>query len=173
MFKQAHTWLVTQKNSHAGKLKMKNDLIEHDVDSQIINMLQEDCRLSFNKLASKLGKSAGIVFNHVKDLEKRGVLKSYAAIVDPAKLGYGLTAITLIQVEGGHLKDVENEIAKSANVLAAYETIGDYALVVITKFKDGVDLKAFTKNLVAVPFIRTTDTNVASNVIKEDPRIKL
>ena len=173
MFKQAHTWLVTQENSHIGKLKMKNDLIEHDVDSQIINLLQEDCRLSFNKIASKLGISVGTVLNHVKDLEKRGVLKGYAAILDPAKLGYGLTAITLIQVEGRHLKDAENEIVKSANVIAVYETIGDYAVVVITKFKDTVDLKAFTKNLVALPFIGKTLTNVASKVIKEDLKTKI
>jgi Lrp/AsnC family transcriptional regulator for asnA, asnC and gidA len=154
---------------------MKTDLIENadDLDLQIINLLQEDCRLSFSKIASKLGISAGTVFNHVKNLEKKGVLKSYAAIVDLAKLGYSLTAITLIQVEGGHLKDVENEIVKAANILAAYETIGDYTIVVITKFKDGADLKAFTKNLVAVPFIRGTVTNVAFNVIKEDLRIKL
>jgi Lrp/AsnC family transcriptional regulator len=79
---------------------MKTNLIEN-VDLQIINLLQEDCRLSFNKIASKLGISAGTAFNHIKSLEKKGVLKSYAVIVDSAKLGYDLTAVILIQVEGG------------------------------------------------------------------------
>jgi Lrp/AsnC family transcriptional regulator for asnA, asnC and gidA len=152
---------------------MKTNLTEHGVDFQIINLLQEDCRLSFNKIASKLGISAGTAFNHVKNLEKKGVLKSYAAIVDLAKLGYSLTAITLIQVEGGHLMDVESEIAKAAKVLAAYETMGDFTIVVITKFKDVVELNAFMRNLAAVPFIGRTVTTVAFNVIKEDLRIEL
>jgi DNA-binding Lrp family transcriptional regulator len=152
---------------------MKTNLIENRdyVDLQIINLLQEDCRLSFNKIASKLGISAGTAFNHIKNLEKRGVLKSYAVIVDSAKLGYSLTAIILIQVEGGHLTDVENEIAQAANVIAVYDTTGDYDVVVITKFKDGVDLNTFIKNLIAIPFIRRTVTNVALNVVKEDLRI--
>jgi len=151
---------------------MKTGLTEN-VDLRIINLLQEDSRLSYNKIASRLGISAGTAFNHVKNLEKRGVLKNYAVIVDAPKLGYGLTAVILIQVEGRHLTDVEDEISKAANVVAAYNTTGDYDLVVITKFKDEVGMNAFIKNLLAVPFIRRTVTNVALDVIKEDLRIKL
>ena len=151
---------------------MKTGLTEN-VDLRIINLLQEDSRLSYNKIASRLGISAGTAFNHVKNLEKRGVLKNYAVIVDAPKLGYGLTAVILIQVEGRHLTDVEDEISKAANVVADYNTTGDYDLVVITKFKDEVGMNAFIKNLLAVPFIRRTVTNVALDVIKEDLRIKL
>ena len=92
---------------------MRTSRVEN-VDLQIINVLQEDSRLSFNKIANKLGISAGTAFNHIKNLEKRGLLKSYAVIVDAPKLGYSLTAVILIQVEGAHLTDVENEIAKAA-----------------------------------------------------------
>jgi len=154
---------------------VKTELIEKvdNVDLQIINLLQEDCRLSFNKIASKLGISAGTAFNHVKNLEKKGVLKSYTVILDLSKLGYSLTAIILIQAEGGQLVNVENEIAKTANVIAVYDATGDYEAVVIAKFKDGVDLNTFIKNLLAIPHVRRTVTNVALSVIKEDFRIKL
>lgn len=160
---------------YLGEFKVKTAAIENigDVDLQIINLLQEDCRLSFNKIASRLGISAGTAFNHVKNLERKGILKSYALIVDSAKLGYSLTAIILIQVESGYLVDVEKEMAKAANVIAAYNTTGDYDIVVIAKFKDGVDLNAFIKNLLSTPHVRRTVTNVALDVIKEDHRIKL
>jgi DNA-binding Lrp family transcriptional regulator len=151
---------------------VKTDLIEN-VDLQIINLLQEDCRLSFNKIASKLGISAGTAFNHVKNLEKKDVLKSYTVMLDSSKLGYSLTVIVLIQVEGGHLMDVENEIAKTANVIAVYDITGDYDAVVITKFKDEADLNTFIKNLLSIPHVRRTVSNVALNVIKEGFRIKL
>ena len=154
---------------------MKNSQIENmsEVDLQIISLLQEDCRLSFNKIASKLGISAGTAFNHVKNLEKNGILKSYTAVVDSSKLGYGLTAIVLIQVEGDHIADVENELVKIANVIAVYDITGDYNAVVVTKFKDGTDLNAFIKKLLSTPYIRRTVTNVALSVIKEDFRVKL
>jgi Lrp/AsnC family transcriptional regulator for asnA, asnC and gidA len=144
-----------------------------NVDFQIINLLQEDCRLSFNKIANKLGISAGTAFNHVKNLEKNGILKSYTVKIDPSKVGYSLTAIVLIQIEGGHLQDVEDKIANLPNVTAVYDVTGDYNAVVITKFKDGADLNTFIKNLLTIPHVRRTVTNVALSVIKEDFRIKL
>ena len=156
-----------------GRFKLKTDLVEqaekvNDVDLQIISLLQEDSRLSFNKIASKLGISVGTAYNHVKNLENKGVLKGYTVILDMAKLGYSLTAIILIQTEGGHLTDVENEIAKTANAIAVYDITGDYDVAVVTKFKDRSSLSTFIKSLLATPHIKRTVTNVSLEVIKED-----
>jgi DNA-binding Lrp family transcriptional regulator len=154
---------------------LKTDSIENvnDIDLQIIKLLQEDCRLSFNKIARKLGISVGTAFNHVKNLEKKGILKGYTVMVDPVKLGYSLTALMLIQAEGSYLTHVENEIAKTANAVAVYDITGDYDAAVITKFKDRASLNAYIKNLLALPHIKRTVTNVALNVIKEDVGIRL
>jgi DNA-binding Lrp family transcriptional regulator len=160
---------------YLGEFKVKTNLIENvdDVGLQIINLLQEDCRLRFNKIASKLGISAGTAFNHVKNLEKKGTLKSFAVILYWIKLGYSLTAVILIQAEGGHLMDIEREIAKTVNVVAVYDITGDFDAVVVTKFKDRNSLNTFIKNLLSTPHVRRTVTNVALNVIKEDFRVKL
>jgi DNA-binding Lrp family transcriptional regulator len=144
-----------------------------DVDLRILSILQEDCRLSFNKIASKLGISVGTAFNRVKSLEKKAILKGYTAIVDSVKLGYSLTAIIMIQAEGTHLTDIESEIAKTANVVAVYDITGDYDAVAIAKFKDRASLSVFIKNLLARPHIKRTVTNVALNIIKEDQGVKL
>ena len=142
-----------------------------DVDLQIINLLQEDSRLSFNKIASRLGISVGTAYNRVKSLEDRGILKGYSVIVDPIKVGYGLTAIILIQAEGKHLLGVENEIAKISNVISVYDITGDFDIAAIARFKDRTGLNAFIKSLLSVPYVRRTVTNVVLNVIKEDFRV--
>jgi DNA-binding Lrp family transcriptional regulator len=158
--------------------KLKTDLIENvkkvdDVDLRIINLLQENSRLSYNKIASKLGISVGTAYNRVKNLENEGVLKGYTVILDMVKLGYSLTAIILIQTEGGHLTDVQNEIAKTANAIAVYEITGDYAIVVISKFQDRSSLSAFIKNLLAMPHVKRTVTNVSLDITKEDFGVRL
>ena len=56
-----------------------------DIDMQIISLLQEDSRLSFNKIVYKLGISVGTVCNHVKSLEDRVVLKGYTVLVGSNK----------------------------------------------------------------------------------------
>ena len=144
-----------------------------DIDIKIVTILQEDSRLSFNKIARRLGVSVGTAYNRVKNLEAMGIVKGYTVTLDPLKLGYGFTAIILVQAEGGHLTEVEYEIAKTANVIAIYDITGDYDAAVITKFKDRAGLNDFVKSLLAMPHIKRTVTSVALEVIKEEYRIKL
>jgi DNA-binding Lrp family transcriptional regulator len=158
-----------------GSLKLEQDLIEHveDIDLKILSLLQEDSRLSFNKVAKKLGISVGTAFNHVKSLEKKGIISGYTLRLDSRKLGYTLTVIIMIQAEGNFLADVETEISKSANIIAVYDITGDYDAVAIAKFKDRSSLNAFIKNLLSLPHIKRTVTHIALNVIKEDQGVKV
>jgi len=159
----------------SGGIKLEADLIEKidKIDLQIINLLQEDSRLSFNKIAKELGISVGTAYNRIKNLEERGILKGYTAIVDPAKVGYTLTAIILIQAKGKHLLNVENEVAKMSNVISVYDITGDFDIAVVARFKDRFGLNAFIKNLLTMPYVKRTVTNVVLNVVKEDFRIKI
>jgi DNA-binding Lrp family transcriptional regulator len=145
----------------------------NDIDFRILSLLGGDSRLSYNKIATRLGISVGTAFNHVKDLEKRGVLKGYTTELDSTKLGYNLTALILVQAEGGHVEEVENEISTGSNVIAVYDITGDYDVAVITKFKDRFDLNVFIKNLMATAHVKRTVTSVALEVIKEDLRMHL
>lgn len=163
------------KNYALGSLKLEQDSIQHieDIDLRILSLLQEDCRLSFNKIAKKLGISVGTAFNHAKNLEKKGIIEGYTLMLDSSKLGYSLTVIVMIQAEGNFLVDVENEISKSSNIIAVYDITGDYDAVAIAKFKDRASLNDFIKNLLSLPHIKRTVTHIALNVVKEDPGVKL
>lgn len=155
--------------------KLKTGLTENVdvVDLQIISLLQEDAMLSFNTIASKLGLSVSTTYNRIGHLKEIGVLKGSSVTIDPVKLGYELTAITLIQARTGDLTEAENEIAKIANVIAVYDITGDFDAIVITKFKDVPDLRAFVERLSFIPQVRRAVTNIALNVIKENFKIQL
>jgi DNA-binding Lrp family transcriptional regulator len=156
-------------------IKLKADLPEKvdAVDFQIINLLQEDSRRSFSKIAAKLGIAVGTAYNRVKSLEDKGVLKGYTIMVDPVRLGYNLTAIILIQAEGQHLLEVEKEIAKSDNVICVYDITGDYDVAVIARFKERSGLSSFIKNLLTTSHVKRSVTSVVLNVVKEDFRVKV
>ncbi|MBS7647939.1 MAG: Lrp/AsnC family transcriptional regulator [Candidatus Bathyarchaeia archaeon] len=144
-----------------------------DLDFKILTLLQEDSRLSYNKIADKLGISVGTAYNRVKSLEEKGVLKRYTILVDPNKIGYNLTALILIQAEGKHLIDVENEIAKMGNIISVYDITGDFDIAVIARFRDRDGLNQFIKSLLSLPYVKRTVTNVVLNVVKEDFRLKI
>lgn len=154
-------------------MKLKSKEILDEIDLKIIKLLQEDCRLSFSKVAVHLGISVGTAYNRIKSMEERGIIKGYTVIADPLKLDLSMTAIILIQAEGAHLIQVENQIAEMDNVISVYDITGDYDMSVIVRFKDRVDLNEFVKKLLSIPHVMRTVTNVVLNIVKEDFRINI
>ncbi len=144
-----------------------------EIDIKIIRLLQENSRISFNEIAKKIGISVGTAYNRVKNLEEKGILKGYTALIDPIKMGYGITAIILIQAEGAHLVEVEKEVAKLSNVVSVYDITGEFDIAVIARFKDSRRLNAFVKKVLSMPYVKRTVTNVVLNVVKEDFRVKI
>jgi len=144
-----------------------------DIDRNIIRLLQEDSRKSFNKIAESLGIAVGTAYNRVKNLEDKGILKGYTVILDPTKLGYGLTALILIQADGRYLPEVEKEIAKLDEVISIYDITGDYDIAVVARFKNRAMLNNFIKSTLKMPHVSKTVTNVVLNVVKEDFRVKI
>jgi len=144
-----------------------------EIDIKIIGLLQEDSRLSFNRIAKELGISVGTAYNRIRGLEEKGVLKGYTAIIDPVKVGYQLTAIILIQADGKYLLNVESEIARMNNVISVYDITGEFDVAVIARFKDRFDMNKFIKALLKMPYVKRTVTNVVLNVVKEDFRVPL
>jgi len=144
-----------------------------DIDFKIIRILQEDSRMSYRKIADALGIAVGTVYNRIKRLEEGGVFKAYTVMVDPAKLGYELTAVILIQAEGSHLLEVEKEVAQSDSTIGVYDVTGDFDIAVIARFKSRSMLNSFIKGILKTPHITRTVTNVALNVVKEDFRVKV
>jgi DNA-binding Lrp family transcriptional regulator len=143
------------------------------LDYQILNILQQDSRLSFNRIADKVKTSVGTAYNRVRTLEAEGIVKGYTILVDSTKLGYALTALIFLQVNGGHLREVEEEIAKADNVIAVYDITGEFDAIVIAKFKDRDALNLFIKRLAALPYVNRTVTSVSLNVPKEENKLVL
>jgi len=144
-----------------------------DVDRKILRLLQEDARKSFNKISERLGIAVGTAYNRVKSLEDNGILKGYTIMLDSAKLGYGLTALILIEAEGRYLPDVEKELANLDEVICIYDITGDYDIAVVARFKNRNALNNFIKSALKMPHVSRTVTNVVLNVVKEDLRVKV
>ena len=79
-------------------------------DKQILEILQNNARLSTKQIAKKAGIPITTVFNRIKNLEKNGVIKRYTCIIDNKKLGRGVSAHLLININFDKLsKKMMNE----------------------------------------------------------------
>ncbi|MBU4201703.1 MAG: Lrp/AsnC family transcriptional regulator [Candidatus Altiarchaeales archaeon] len=138
-----------------------------ELDIKIIGILQENSRESYRDIANKLGVAEGTVYNRVNKLRDEGVIKRFMVDVDFSKVGYELTVLVGIIVEGGHLPEIEKKISESRNVSAVYDVTGDYDAIVVAKFKTRDDLNKFVKGLLAMPHVKRTYTMLVLNILKE------
>ncbi|PCN50609.1 AsnC family transcriptional regulator [Candidatus Geothermarchaeota archaeon ex4572_27] len=136
-------------------------------------MLSDDARRSLRDIAKELGLSPATVHNRVKRLMEMGVIKGFSPIIDYSKLGYDLTALILLQADGSHLVEVENEVAKLENTCAVYDITGEFDIAVIARFKSREALNRFIKRLLKIPHVKRTSTSMVLNVVKEDFKLSL
>ncbi len=137
-----------------------------ETDTKLLDVLLADSRLSYRRVASKIGVSAATVMNRVKRLEKEGVIKGYTAILDYEKLGYDLDAIINIKIAKGKFFEVGKKIATLPPVAAVFDVTGNFDCVVIGKFKNRRALDAFLKKVQLYDFVEATSTALILSAIK-------
>jgi DNA-binding Lrp family transcriptional regulator len=151
------------------EIKIDPELVKIDeIDKEIINLLNDDGRMSYRKISRDLGISVGTVHNRVDKLMKTGVIKKFVPMIDHSRLGYKLTAIIGVRVKGGVLKNWENQTAYHKNVLAVYDVTGEFDAFLIAKFMDTSELDQFIKELLKEPNVQRTYTQTVLNVVTED-----
>jgi DNA-binding Lrp family transcriptional regulator len=153
---------------------MKNDYNQIDeLDLQILATLSKDARQSSRSIAEKIGVSTGTVYNRLKKMTERQVIRGYIPLLDHMKVGYVFTVLILIQVEGEHIITIEENLAAINEVVAVYDITGEFDVAVLAKFKSQPSLNNFIKTILKMPNIQRTVTSMVLNTVKEDHRLPI
>lgn len=109
-----------------------------ETDIRILEQLQEDGRKTIKAMADELHLSTTPVFERVKRLEREGIIKRYAALVDPKKLELNLIvfiSISLTKHSRSHLEKFIKEISEYKEVMECYHIAGnfDFLLKIVVK----------------------------------------
>lgn len=98
-------------------------------DRKIIEILKEDARTPFTKIAKELGITEAAVRKRVKNLEERGVIKKYTVEIDGTKLGYNVTALTGVDTEPDRFLDIAKMLKEYDFTYNVYITSGDHMIM--------------------------------------------
>ncbi|MCD4697744.1 MAG: Lrp/AsnC family transcriptional regulator [Bacteroidales bacterium] len=109
-----------------------------EIDKKILNILQENGRITNADLAAKVGLSPPPMLERVKKLEKNGVITKYVALLDPTKIDKSTIVFVSLTLARHRIKSIElvkEEMKKFPEVLECYSITGeeDYLLKVIVK----------------------------------------
>ena len=143
-----------------------------NLDLEILKALSKNSKLSVRELSKILKKSPSLVHSRIKRLERNNVIKNYTILVDYWKLGYEVYALTLLQVDGAHIVEVEEVLSKEPNVKAVYDITGEYDVAFISAFKSVSELDNFIKRLLKNPYIKRSITSIILRIVKETPHIE-
>ncbi len=144
-----------------------------DLDYKILSALMSNARKSIREIAKEVGASPATVHNRIRRLMEKGIIRGFYPILDTYRLGYQITAIIMLSVEGSYLTKLEEELKEIKNITAIYDITGDYDILIIAKFKDMESLDIFVKELINRKGIKKSVTHIAFKVVKEDLRLPL
>jgi Lrp/AsnC family transcriptional regulator, leucine-responsive regulatory protein len=146
-------------------------------DRRILDLLQQDGRMSVTDLAERVDLSPTPCARRVRQLETAGLIQGYAAIVDPKKLGQSIQAIVQIKLEQ-HSDEIVERFRKTLidrpEVLACYTMTGemDFLLHVIVRDIDA--LSDFTmRRLLRVSGVRDVKSSIVLETVKRSTVIPL
>ena len=143
------------------------------VDKEILRMLQDDARISFKKIAEKIGVSEATIFVRVKKLRKNGVIKRFTAIVSPDLLGKNLTAFVLINTEPKNLEHVLDALSSMDDVYEVYDVTGAYYVIVKIRTENRKTLAEIIDKIGMIDGVTRTETAIVLKCVKEETRIKI
>ena len=140
-----------------------------DIDRKVLSLLQRDARMTNAAIAAEVGLTAPSVFERIRKLEQRGVIKGYTVILDPVALGKVLTAFIRVTVEEDKGYDVGiAAISADPDVLECYHVAGEDCLIIKTRVADPAELERLLKRIRSRVTMTRSVTMIALAAHKED-----
>ncbi|THB78629.1 MAG: Lrp/AsnC family transcriptional regulator [Desulfobulbaceae bacterium] len=153
------------------------DFTLDQIDIKILDVLQQDGRITNARLAEIVGISAPSMLERVKKLVAAGVIDRYVALLNHQLLGYELMAMVVVSLslhQVSSLRTVIDQLAALEEVQECYQLTGDvdFLLKVVTRNMESYT--SFVNNkLSGIPGIQNIKTSFVLDTVKSSTKIKL
>ena len=141
-----------------------------EIDRQIVALLRQDARRSFQSIGMRVSLSAPAVKRRVDRLEADGVVRGYTARVDPGRFGWGTHAFVALYCEGRmSAGEVRAAVSGHPEVVAAYTVAGEASAILHVHAQDTAHLELALERIRDTPGITRTQTQVVLSTLFERP----
>ncbi|MFH1256699.1 MAG: Lrp/AsnC family transcriptional regulator [Candidatus Diapherotrites archaeon] len=130
-------------------------------DFKIINYLLEKEDADYKEMAKALDIPLSTVYDRIKALKEKGIIKGAFVDFDLDKIGYKIMSLIEITFHDQKFKyELKKQLCLHKNVIGVLEVIGNYDMIALTKFKDPQELEPFIKELLSHKEIKNVDSNM-------------
>lgn len=143
------------------------------IDQRILNLLQDNGRISNAEVARALDMAPSAVFERIKKPETRGYVAGYEARLAPKKLDFGLLAFVFVRAEEVEVT-VGAKLAELSAVQEVHQVVGEDCYLVKLRARDTDDLaRVLNREIKRIPGIVSTRTTIVLGTLKESARLPL
>jgi len=141
-----------------------------DIDRRILTLLAEDGRMSFTDLGKATGLSTSAVHQRVKRLEGRGLIKSYAAVIDYDLVGLPMTAfISIRPIDPSQPDDSPERLRHLTEIESCWSVAGDESYILKVRVASPVELEDLLARIRTAANVSTRTTIVLSTPYEGRP----
>lgn len=146
---------------------------QRSIDEQILELLEQNARLSDDRIASLVGIDPGEVRGAIKRMEDEKVILGYRAVTDPAKASDGkVTCMIEVRVtpqRGVGFDKIAERIYRFPEVRSLYLVSGSYDLLVVIEGQSIQDISYFVfEKLATLDHIQSTTTHFMLKKYKDN-----
>ncbi len=139
------------------------------IDRKILAVVQQDASLSVADIGQKVGLSSTPCWKRLQRLEADGVIMKRVALIDPEKVGLGITVFVSVET-GDHSQEWLAKFADVVNampeVMEFYRMAGDVDYVLRVVVHDMQSYDTFYKKLIATVPLKNVTSRFAMERIK-------
>jgi Lrp/AsnC family transcriptional regulator, leucine-responsive regulatory protein len=141
-----------------------------EIDRKIVSLLARSGRMSFTELAKQAGLSVSAVHQRVRRLEQDGVIKGYAALVDPEDVGLPLTAFVSIKpFDASAPDDVPQRLEPLTAIEACHSVAGEENYILKVRVPSPAALEELLQQIRTRGGVSTRTTVVLSTPYENRP----
>jgi DNA-binding Lrp family transcriptional regulator len=133
-----------------------------ELDARLIRLLTEEPRIGVLEASRRLAVARGTVQARLDRMQRRGVITGYGPDIDPAAIGYAVTAfVTLELTQAGGRDQVARKLSLIGEVLEAHTITGSGDVLCRVVARTNADLQRVIDSIVSLPGVVRTSTVIA------------
>lgn len=141
------------------------------IDKKILQELQRNGRLSHQELSERVGLSPTPCARRIRNMEKSGVIKGYAALIDESSVGYGFSVFVSVRLDhqtDDRLLHFEGEIEQLPEVVDCWLMTGNQDYLLRIALTDLAEFEQFlTGRLTKIPGVASIESSIPIRRVKE------
>lgn len=143
-----------------------------DLDKRIIEILQQDGRISFADLSRKLNTAEATIRFRVKRLEDNKIITHFAAVIDPTKVGLGVSGAILLKIDPTHLEQACKQLTAFSETVYLFQSTGEYDIVSVVFAHNLAHFNDVVKRTKMIGGVKDARVSMTTRFLKNDSSIK-